>query len=213
MKIKLNKQITFILEYLRDKKKLFGRQIRHSLSDGFPLSEDVDFADLLDRIKFEFGTDDFKDLISRLQNFDGNLVLRGSNLQLMVNDLSLEERLFIANNRYRNFDPVDFGIPAVITHDLIDELYPVPRRSLSLMCSVPYLDVSHISYYVVYYSLMMELLSVMVGMDANELIINMGECLMGVEGELSKFTFHRVEHVGMVDIGGLGVDNFKFRVY
>ena len=44
-------------------------------------------------------------------------------------ELSVTDRIEIAEKTYPNFDIMDFGIPFTCTHEDIDEYYPVPRRS------------------------------------------------------------------------------------
>ncbi len=44
-------------------------------------------------------------------------------------ELTIEERIDLASEKYKNFDIMDFGIPFTYTHDDIDEYYPVPRRT------------------------------------------------------------------------------------
>ena len=44
-------------------------------------------------------------------------------------ELTIEERIDLASNKYDNFDIMDFGIPFACTHENIDQMYPVERRS------------------------------------------------------------------------------------
>ena len=44
-------------------------------------------------------------------------------------ELTIEERIDLASKKYDNFDIMDFGIPFTCTHDDIDEMYPVERRT------------------------------------------------------------------------------------
>jgi thymidylate synthase len=44
-------------------------------------------------------------------------------------ELTIEERINLASKKYDNFDIMDFNIPFTCTHDDIDEMYPVERRT------------------------------------------------------------------------------------
>jgi len=44
-------------------------------------------------------------------------------------ELSIEERIDLASKKYNNFDIMDFGIPFTCSHEDIDEMYSVERRS------------------------------------------------------------------------------------
>jgi thymidylate synthase len=44
-------------------------------------------------------------------------------------ELTIEERIDLASKKYNNFDIMDFGIPFTCTHEDIDEMYPVERRT------------------------------------------------------------------------------------
>jgi thymidylate synthase len=44
-------------------------------------------------------------------------------------ELTIEERIDLASKKYDNFDIMDFGIPFTCTHENIDEMYPVERRT------------------------------------------------------------------------------------
>jgi len=44
-------------------------------------------------------------------------------------ELSIEERIDLASKKYDNFDILDFNIPFTRTHEDIDEMYPVERRT------------------------------------------------------------------------------------
>jgi thymidylate synthase len=44
-------------------------------------------------------------------------------------ELSIMDRIDLASKKYDNFDIMDFGIPFTCTHEDIDEMYPVERRT------------------------------------------------------------------------------------
>ena len=44
-------------------------------------------------------------------------------------ELSIEERIDLASKKYDNFDILDFNIPFTCTHEDIDKMYPVERRT------------------------------------------------------------------------------------
>ena len=44
-------------------------------------------------------------------------------------ELTIKERIDLASKKYDNFDIMDFNIPFTCTHDDIDEMYPVERRT------------------------------------------------------------------------------------
>jgi thymidylate synthase len=44
-------------------------------------------------------------------------------------ELSIEERIDLASKKYDNFDILDFNIPFTCTHEDIDEMYPVEKRT------------------------------------------------------------------------------------
>jgi thymidylate synthase len=44
-------------------------------------------------------------------------------------ELTIEERIDLSSKKYDNFDIMDFGIPFTCTHEDIDEMYPVERRT------------------------------------------------------------------------------------
>jgi thymidylate synthase len=44
-------------------------------------------------------------------------------------ELTIEERIDLASKKYDNFDIMDFNIPFTCTHDDIDEMYPIERRT------------------------------------------------------------------------------------
>jgi thymidylate synthase len=44
-------------------------------------------------------------------------------------ELSIEERIDLASKKYDNFDILDFNIPFTGTHEDIDKMYPVERRT------------------------------------------------------------------------------------
>jgi thymidylate synthase len=44
-------------------------------------------------------------------------------------ELSIMDRIDLADKKYDNFDIMDFGIPFKCTHEDIDKYYPVPKRT------------------------------------------------------------------------------------
>jgi len=97
--------------------------------------------------------------------------------QVYTRELSLEERLDLASKTYDVFDPLDFSIPAKVDHDEIDKLYPVPKRTISLMwnqrsCDFPL----GIPMNIASYGLLLEIIAKIVNMVPDELIGNFGDC-------------------------------------
>lgn len=96
--------------------------------------------------------------------------------QLWTRELSVEERIELANKKYPHFDIFDFGIPAQITHETIDELYPVPKRAVSLMWNQRSVDtLLGLPFNIASYGLLLLMIADEVGMVADELIGNLGD--------------------------------------
>jgi len=94
--------------------------------------------------------------------------------QVYTRELSIEERLRLASKKYRTFEPSDF---VRVDHLEIDELYPVPKRSISLMwnqrsCDFPL----GIPMNIASYGLLLEIIAKEVDMLPDELIGNFGDC-------------------------------------
>jgi thymidylate synthase len=90
--------------------------------------------------------------------------------------LSLEERLDLASKTYDVFDPLDFNIPAKVDHDEIDKLYPVPKRTISLMWNQRSVDTFlGLPFNIASYGLLLMMIADEVGMVPDELIGNLGD--------------------------------------
>ena len=96
--------------------------------------------------------------------------------QVYTRELSIEERLDLASKTYDVFDPFDFGIPAVINHNEIDKLYPVPKRAISLMWNQRSVDTFlGLPFNIASYGLLLEIIAREVNMIPDELIGNLGD--------------------------------------
>lgn len=93
--------------------------------------------------------------------------------QVYTRELSIEERLRLASNTYRTFEPSDF---VRVDHLEIDELYPVPKRAISLMWNQRSVDTFlGLPYNIASYALLLEILAKEVNMIPEELIGNLGD--------------------------------------
>jgi len=94
--------------------------------------------------------------------------------QVYTRELSIEERLDLGYKTYKElFEPFDFHR---VDHEEIDELYPVPRRAISLMwnqrsCDFPL----GIPFNIASYALLLEIIAKEVNMVPDELIGNLGD--------------------------------------
>ncbi len=93
--------------------------------------------------------------------------------QLYTRELSIEERLDLASKKYEVFDPFDFHKG---DHEEIDELYPVPKRALSLMWNQRSVDTFlGLPFNIASYGLLLEIIAKEVDMIPDELIGNLGD--------------------------------------
>jgi len=93
--------------------------------------------------------------------------------QLYTRELSIEERLDLASKTYKVFDPFDFHVG---DHKEIDELYPVPKRALSLMWNQRSVDTFlGLPFNIASYGLLLEIIAREVDMIPDELIGNLGD--------------------------------------
>jgi thymidylate synthase len=93
--------------------------------------------------------------------------------QLYTRELSIEERLGLASKKYEVFDPFDFHVG---DHKEIDELYPVPKRALSLMWNQRSVDTFlGLPFNIASYGLLLEIIAKEVDMIPDELIGNLGD--------------------------------------
>ncbi len=93
--------------------------------------------------------------------------------QLYTRELSIEERLDLASKKYEVFDPFDFHVG---DHKEIDELYPVPKRALSLMWNQRSVDTFlGLPFNIASYGLLLEIIAREVDMIPDELIGNLGD--------------------------------------
>ena len=93
--------------------------------------------------------------------------------QLYTKELSIEERLNLASKKYEVFDPFDFHRG---DHEEIDELYPVPKRALSLMWNQRSVDTFlGLPFNIASYGLLLMMIADEVGMIPDELIGNLGD--------------------------------------
>jgi thymidylate synthase len=97
--------------------------------------------------------------------------------QVYTRELRVGERLDLAAKTYETFDPFDFGLPMVeIEHDDIDKLYPVPKRSISLMWNQRSVDTFlGLPFNIASYALLLEIIAKEVNMVPDELIGNLGD--------------------------------------
>ena len=93
--------------------------------------------------------------------------------QVWTRELSIEERLDLASKTYKVFDPFDFHVG---DHNEIDELYPVPKRAISLMWNQRSVDTFlGLPFNIASYGLLLEIIAKEVGMVPEELIGNLGD--------------------------------------
>jgi thymidylate synthase len=94
--------------------------------------------------------------------------------QLYTRELSIEERLDLGYKTYKElFEPFDFHR---VDHEEIDELYPVPRRAISLMWNQRSVDTFlGLPFNIASYGLLLEIIAKEVGMVAEDLIGNLGD--------------------------------------
>ena len=93
--------------------------------------------------------------------------------QLYTKELSIDERLHLASQKYEMFDPFDFHTGG---HEEIDELYPVPKRALSLMWNQRSVDTFlGLPFNIASYALLLEIIAKEVNMIPEDLIGNLGD--------------------------------------
>ena len=93
--------------------------------------------------------------------------------QVYTRELSVEERLDLASKTYAVFDPFDFHVG---DHNEIDELYPVPKRAISLMWNQRSVDTFlGLPFNIASYGLLLEMIAKEVNMVPDELIGNLGD--------------------------------------
>ena len=93
--------------------------------------------------------------------------------QVWTRELSIEERLDLASKTYKVFDPFDFHVG---DHNEIDELYPVPKRAISLMWNQRSVDTFlGLPFNIASYGLLLEIIAKEVDMIPEELIGNLGD--------------------------------------
>jgi thymidylate synthase len=93
--------------------------------------------------------------------------------QVYTRELSIEERLELASKTYKVFEPFDFHRG---DHEEIDELYPVPKRAISLMWNQRSVDTFlGLPFNIASYGLLLEIIAKEVNMIPDELIGNLGD--------------------------------------
>ena len=93
--------------------------------------------------------------------------------QVYTRELSIDERLHLASQKYEVFDPFDFHTGG---HEEIDELYPVPRRAISLMWNQRSVDTFlGLPFNIASYALLLEIIAKEVNMIPEDLIGNLGD--------------------------------------
>lgn len=93
--------------------------------------------------------------------------------QVYTRELSIAERLDLASQKYKVFDPFDFNVG---DHNEIDELYPVPKRAISLMFNMRSCDTFlGLPFNISSYGLLLEIIAKEVNMIPDELIGNLGD--------------------------------------
>jgi thymidylate synthase len=94
--------------------------------------------------------------------------------QVYTRELSIAERLDLGYKTYKElFEPFDFY---KVDHEEIDELYPVPRRAISLMWNQRSVDTFlGLPFNIASYGLLLEIIAKEVNMVPDELIGNLGD--------------------------------------
>ncbi len=94
--------------------------------------------------------------------------------QVYTRELSIAERLDLGYKTYKElFEPFDFY---KVDHKEIDELYPVPRRAISLMWNQRSVDTFlGLPFNIASYGLLLEIIAKEVNMVPDELIGNLGD--------------------------------------
>jgi len=94
--------------------------------------------------------------------------------QIYTRELSVEERLDLASKTYKGlFEPFDFHRG---DHEEIDELYPVPRRAISLMWNQRSVDTFlGLPFNITSYALLLRIIAKEVNMKSDDLIGNLGD--------------------------------------
>jgi thymidylate synthase len=93
--------------------------------------------------------------------------------QVYTRELSIDERLHLASQKYEVFDPFDFHTGG---HEEIDELYPVPKRAISLMWNQRSVDTFlGLPFNIASYALLLEIIAKEVNMIPEDLIGNLGD--------------------------------------
>jgi thymidylate synthase len=94
--------------------------------------------------------------------------------QLYTRELSIKERLDLGYKTYKElFEPFDFHR---VDHEEIDELYPVPRRAISLMWNQRSVDTFlGLPFNIASYGLLLEIIAKEVDMVPEDLIGNLGD--------------------------------------
>jgi len=94
--------------------------------------------------------------------------------QVYTRELSIAERLDLGYKTYKElFEPFDFY---KVDHEEIDELYPVPRRAISLMWNQRSVDTFlGLPFNIASYGLLLEVIAREVNMVPDELIGNLGD--------------------------------------
>jgi thymidylate synthase len=94
--------------------------------------------------------------------------------QVYTRELSIEERLDLGYKTYKElFEPFDFHR---VDHEEIDELYPVPRRAISLMWNQRSVDTFlGLPFNIASYALLLEIIAKEVDMVPEDLIGNLGD--------------------------------------
>ena len=94
--------------------------------------------------------------------------------QVYTRELSIEERLDLASKKYKElFEPFDFHVG---DHNEIDELYPVPKRAISLMWNQRSVDtLLGLPFNIASYGLLLMMIADEMNMVPDELIGNLGD--------------------------------------
>ena len=93
--------------------------------------------------------------------------------QVYTRELSISERLDLASKTYSVFEPSDFHR---VDHEEIDELYPVPKRAISLMWNQRSVDTFlGLPFNIASYALLLEIIAKEVNMIPEDLIGNLGD--------------------------------------
>lgn len=86
---------------------------------------------IIDQEVLDYFGDNYNLIINQINNNPN--FLKQNSLKIVKTKLTISDRLRLAELTYNNFDILDFGIPAKVTHKLINQYYPVDTHSEKLI--------------------------------------------------------------------------------